>query len=333
MMAAPLATPLESFVPSSWLPDIVQYRERLYKAVWGSNRRRFPAKIAAGFWWKPATRQIGVVGRVGGSKKEQRTADTERLLARFSGLLNHLVTTEPSDGRVDRNTLGLVLSERLNCKEYGAALRRYLAGKERPRAKIAWALGESLHDVRGGVTWAGGLMMLFAAGRLREFVGVILCYLFTPSGPANGDSVRAIRDVVQCVDDLMIKTDVDFDPAFVGRHLEIGKSAAIARALKRKYKGDEFKDYRDVVTGLWKCRESAKVRWSRAECIREDLQDAFERWSEDEEGSIDSEFLPILLVAKSTDAEYFDREHEVFKMINRCFDDFLGAEKVKPRQP
>lgn len=270
---------------------------------------------------------------MGGRKQEEHIEDAERLRTRFSQLLKRLVTTVQGDDRIDRKRLALKLSDRLD-GEYGAPLRRYVAGQECPRAEIAWNLGESLHEVAGQIKWGSGLMMLYATGRLRDFAGVVLCYLYTPLGPVSCDSVRAIRAIVQCVDDLVISTEVDFDRELIGFHRECAPPDAIKSALGTAFeRRGASEHFRDVVEKLWLFRENAKADWSRADSIRHDLNDAFARWSSAEEESIPSEFLPILTVARATDIDYFDREHEVLKMLDRYFDDFLEAEQVVPKAP
>jgi len=262
--------------------------------------------------------------------EERSEADAQRRQARFSAMLNRLVAVTPTDGRIERNELDAYISLRTG-RNSSTRLREYLAGTGRPRAKTAWAIGESLRQC--GVTWASGLAVLFSVGLLKDFVGVILSFLLTSEEPPTAENASMLRALVHSVDELLIKTDVDLHPDLIGLHcriLDVGEMDSALRLFFRTAVASELDQ--DSIAHLFAFRERAKICWGRSEAFLPALDLAFKRWiaGSRELYDLPQDWRALLVVATSSDLVDFDREHGVRPLLEQWFDDFIEAAKVKP---
>lgn len=243
-------------------------------------------------------------------------------------MLNRLVAPDARDGRVNLLTLDAELGHHTG-KDYGSRLRRYLAGKEYPYALAAWHLGEELN--RLGVDWSSGLAMVYAAGRLKDFVGTILSYVFREDGvPTDTDIVR-LWLMVESLPDLLYASEYDLEPEFVGTHRTCQKvfgdvDIQLMDCLARLHASDDA----ELALSPIVAREGAKIHWTLSPDVRADFERAWSRRD-------DSKRWPAIAhaamnVAASTDLPWSTRVESVHQLLVVLFEQIVPLEVFHPQR-
>lgn len=179
----------------------------------------------------------------------------------FSNLLYALVSSDGDDGRVKATELETNM-QLLSGTDKGSSLDRYRHTKQRPSAENAWLIGEALF--KSGVEWMNGLIALYAAGRLEDFVPTIASFLH----PGNGGEVPSpdicalLRRLLLRLDLLVLLFPFELEPDIARPYGEIddGKHALfLVRPLIQQIatSPDEAQDLEQ----LFIRREAAKRDW------------------------------------------------------------------------
>jgi hypothetical protein len=136
-------------------------------------------------------------------------SDSNPLLDRFEATFNALVKareTEPGP-RIASAKLKKELERVSYTRDQDRKIWLYGKGESRPNVENAWELGEALKAC--GATWASGYWMLYAAGRIPEFVATTNTWIVKQPKDRNLERrVRLLWDLLNTVTSTLTEPDM-----------------------------------------------------------------------------------------------------------------------------
>lgn len=208
---------------------------------------------------------------------------------RSRDILRMIVTAVPAPGRITGRALAKAISV-ADAERHYEKIRSYLADEPvRPQLDAAWAIGEALATI--GLPWASGLWMLFVAGRLEHFVGVLGTYLESPERDIG--HVRLLWRLV---------AQIEYLCAFSG---DTGTQFAVRTDQRRS---------------------DARRTWMEVAVIRSDLERAFETWRSSKPWPRSDKLQAALSLSHSKHGPFYVRLDGVLILIAHAFADVLHPE-------
>ena len=155
-----------------------------------------------------------------------------------------------------------------------------LSGTDWPGTENVWQWGEALRDL--GIPWISGLWLLWAFGRHRDAMGIVLYWIAAHSHEADmseGNIVDTVWQAFVLAHWLVEATDVDNRPEFTKYMVRAtGLSEESHDAIwGHVAKIDDIDDQRSVYTSFVQ-HELAKTPWIAINKRRDELQEAFNAW-------------------------------------------------------
>jgi len=263
------------------------------------------------------------------SETQRFTTETLFLKRRFTEAFSALVSTRKHDTRIYVGDLAHRLYELTN-RDWDAKLKRYLryssdAGA-RPNMESAWIIGESLRR-EFEIKWCSGFWMLYASGRLEDFLGVFARFiddqLSVPSASGqyeyNHEEIQDFWIFLREIEHLTLSTVYDVDPVVASVH--IGKNTCDDATLLISNESR-----RDVRRGIgndgnrWEddfnMRERAKEHWCKIERYIPRLEKAYDGWKTTRKGMRNSTLIDgAIAVARSSDFDPQGKEWAAFKIV------------------
>ena len=235
----------------------------------------------------------------------KRNGPEEQSLGRnFSNLLYVMVSSDGSDGRIKLFQLETEINNAAGTDK-GSSLVRYLYTDQRPNADNAWLIGEALYAC--GVKWMNGLVALYVAGRLEDFVSTVASFLHPADQqePSLADCTLLGR-LLSRLDLLVLLFPFDLEPEIAPLYARVdnGKDALFqARPFIQRIASspDEAQDYEQWFVQ----REAEKRNWLQYLPLREAFNCAFRN----RKSALKNSRLPEVLrglnvIAKSRELEW-----------------------------